>query len=377
MDKLSAIGKTVTVMATAYGVAVAGAQLLLYTRGSNSPVLFALYLCGQSWVEGVFFITLAAILLICKRHFGSLEGAARAIGSGFRIERRSMLSAKPLYALLLLSLSLVFVEQSVLVFRYRQFFWSQVAKKKYIEHYAQIIDDFTRVGRVNDAYNLLDYVMSTSGGTSESGRLQSRFLALRVLRARSAQLFASASVGSWNPISQRFSFFKLAEAVRLNPQNYEAADKLRVERDLLEHKFLQADLQAICGSAGHVENAKYFATALVEAKLRWIDDGGKRECVHDFQKMRDSWELDSVNCILAVSEFAKRPYDSENLSKDVPACIQDDQIREESVSIYEIESKRMTANEDRKVDRDEEPALVKVWQTLVTRPWARLFESDS
>jgi hypothetical protein len=315
--KLERVGKIVGVIFTA---SIAVAQYLLLSRSPTKPVHFAVYLLGQAWLE--FFIV---IFGICAYGLGRIL-MKRYGPFAFRFSPRSLINALLKPAVLIpvaisMILALITVDHLYYLFRARQFFWMTNSRKAYARQYMQTIDVMSEVGRITDALNLTDTVLESLGTNSEAAYLSERQRVLKAAVARSQQLGQVEGGASWNPVSDRASYFRLIEALRVNPQNYEAAERLRSRLSAID-RWLPADLHTLCASNGSIANIRVHILSFQELQFRWAQVGGQSNCDSGAaaQGLRNAWLLEDGKCLLAVSEWTKTPFDFDHRATAQPKC---------------------------------------------------------
>jgi hypothetical protein len=194
--------------------------------------------------------------------------------------------------------------------RARKYFWTRLARDAYALRYISRVDDLDRCKRVQDAHELASHIAISVKGTSYERALNGRISELGLLIERANALRGGRTAGFakvWNPVADRQTFFKLAEAVRLNPQDAEAADILAKLVQRLTGDLIKADVETLCG-AGSGEMRGVSAPRL-ELELRRVELNGAVDCAGAQSKLERAWSLPQVSCILAVSRQAFAPFD--------------------------------------------------------------------
>ena len=197
--------------------------------------------------------------------------------------------------------------------RARALYWTQLSRPAYATRDLARIGRLARTGRVNQAYTLASTTYRVLKDTPEeyvfAGVMES--LAARLSRARTLRRELSpASARSWNPIAQRQRYFELAEAVRLNPEDYTAADALGMMRTGLMEHGIPADARALCSPTAVAPQRRTVSPLESEIRIQNLKtatevSSGVSDCV---RSLRARWELGRVGCILAISRRTRQPF---------------------------------------------------------------------
>lgn len=318
MRTLEKLEKLLAIIGSIFAGSVAVAQIILLKGDRSKPTHFAIYLLSQTGPEVVLLLLLILMYWAARQCI---------VSESVQIVRQSRLRLA-VFGLVALVLLTAFGAEIFYFARARRAFWTWISTKAYVESYKKQIDNLARTGRLKEAYDLLQTVVDTSSTAAAEKTLEARRIALAAALKRSDQLYDRAGTGSWNPITQRREYGELVEAVRVNPQNYQAADRLERQVKLLERSFLPRDLKTICASGGDLNNFSGYATSFIEARLRWIEQGQNPNCLNRLQDLRDAWQLDSVECILAVSSSTRTAFSENESVKQKVQCLNNKRLYE-------------------------------------------------
>src|SRR4051812_25114941 len=233
MLSIDKIGTLLKVGGLLYALFV-GIAAYLVSKGVDDVSHFGLYLIGQTWVE-------LAVVLICYLIYRQHSENVAKIWSVVR-SHPAALGARNYFGLGMLLLSfVVFATAGYALLRARIEFWGGECRAAYANRNSERIVELIAAGRIGDAYKLAKTTHDALSGSSESGYVDHRLNKLTGAIQRSEKLTKQIAGGAWNPITERSAYFGIAEAVRVNPQNYAAADKLRAMLGPLTATYLPAD----------------------------------------------------------------------------------------------------------------------------------------
>jgi hypothetical protein len=316
---LDRVEKTATLIGIFYSLVVFGSRVLTNNEAvAESSLVF--YLVRQAWIEVIVLFGLIGVLLVYRRmHF---RFAPSEQTSRFPVRVRVFLAFFQWILILFLSYCAVFSMYQFI--RARHFFWTKASTRSFVEVYRERIDSLGRNGRIEDADDLINMVRNVLGRSATTAILEGRRRRIELAIKRSHILVESTepTAGTWNPISQRSAYFKLVEAIRVDPQNLQAAERLRRYLTGLKPLLLR-DIDSICSQKGDRHTMKLLATSLDDASLIWGNASqGRRPCNTYLQDLRSSWSVSDVECLLQISDAARAPSDDErSLTSTVP-CLQ-------------------------------------------------------
>ena len=264
----------------------------LSTANAEEFTGLSLYLLGQATFEVAIVLTLTLLYYVTRWTL-----AVR----GEEVQRGPLL-----IVVLLASATLVWPAYQIA--RARYFFWTTLARESYVIQQLSRIDDLTGQMRIVDANEQASAVAKVLAGTryaSEVGYRQDR---LQLTIAVSDQLSREARTSwgrRWNPVSERRMFFRLVEAVRINPQNAEAAEVLSRLVIALD-RAIEGDVQLLCGnsSLGLVSQAATMSLLELEMRQSEVKAGGGCKAARPI--IERSWSLGQVKCVIQQSEQARR-----------------------------------------------------------------------
>lgn len=219
---------TAAVVAALAASATLVAQFTISTGDEADLRRFFLYQLGQARFD---FLCLFALAILGRLLFGS-EAVRTFLTSPLAMLRTSQgglhlynCAAMAFGLMLLASL----VGNGVSLIRTRGVFWTDLVQRSYVETVLADVDRLARSGRVHDAYALAGQGRRVLSHESDQSRIDNRFsdLSIRVeLSRRLSQRHRRLSAEAWDPVTQRSAFFANAEAVRLDPQNFQAVELL-------------------------------------------------------------------------------------------------------------------------------------------------------
>jgi hypothetical protein len=291
------------IVALLWGAAVFVAECIVIAERPSSVTHFALYLLGSAWVEVVFLIGVYLLYRIIRFLGPRIILTFRTATFGWHRKTARALSLA-IASLLCVLLAVGLTTAVYFLATARVTFWTELTKKAYVQKYASRIDALAYSGRITDAYRLTQAVVKSLGDSSESQLLHRRLSKLQAEYLWSESLGARSSGQAWNPITQRRYFFYLVEAVRINPQNYAAADMLKKQTSQIK-QFLKIDATGICRSSGKLANFSGKATSNLEFQLRWQESGSN--CDEAESHLERAWEIASIEKILRLSEATRAP----------------------------------------------------------------------
>jgi hypothetical protein len=286
---------------------VVGITKILTAQYGDKPIHLAMYLLSSTWIEVVTLVCLLILYFTIKWIYLKWKTATSVEGSWFEDMLKPHFLAP---ALLSVVLVVILSIQLFYLARARRYFWTYLCITAYVENYKLQIDQLAAAGRITDAYNLNVLVMQMLPNRPEREYVERRRAALKARTTWSTKLVEGRTFRTWNPVTQRDSYYRLLEAIRINPQNYAAAEMMKQLIAPLENQYIKDDLNSLCGTNGNVDNFKGFATPRVEAKYRWSEIGGNGEagCRRQLDDMSSAWNLRHAHCILRVSDATRLPF---------------------------------------------------------------------
>jgi hypothetical protein len=197
--------------------------------------------------------------------------------------------------------------------RARWLYWSQLSRPAYAMRDLGRITRLARTGRTGQAYSVAATANGVLKGTPQedlfSGLVTS--LGTRMARARELKGDMSASEAHmWNPLAHRQRYFELAEAIRLNPEEFAAAEALRIMRTGLIENALPADVRALCSPSAGSPQRRTLTVLESEIRSEELKAAGStpratERCVNSVSA---PWALARVGCLLAISRRAQQPF---------------------------------------------------------------------
>ena len=312
VDTAANVWKVVVAVA---GVAILVAQILLQTDDPGGVRQFAIYLVAHTWQEAIVVAVLYSVFWLILKQRKAFPRLAR-----LRRDRAAVASA---VCILALGISLLW--PLYLFTRARFYFWTHLTRKAYVEEHRAEVHSLLEEGRPAEAFDVATKISGAFKGTPEARYLDTAVRTLQIINERSGQLSQAApGTAGWNPISQRKLYFQVAESVRLNPQNYGAADILKEMVQKIENG-LKIDEASICTSGGNLAAFRGWTTALVEAEARWTEAGSVEACPSVFRRRASSaWQLERARCLIAASDHTRLPaakrVRGNALLASLPAC---------------------------------------------------------
>jgi hypothetical protein len=323
MHKLELIQKVFAIGASVFGVLSALAFFVVPGADEIRFRYFAVFLVRT----GIF--DLVAFAVACGLAWAMLQLVRRALAGEFSdgLSWTAHQHRPAVVWLGALAIAIGFLALPTFhVLRARWMYWTQLSRPAYAGHDLARVTRLAGTGRIGQAYTLANTTYAVLKSTPEqedfSGAVVS--LAARVSRARSLKGENSpAAARSWNPISQPERYFELAEAVRLNPEEYAAADALQIMRASLIRDALPADARAVCSPSTVSPRRRTVSPLEAEIRIQRLKaSGGTASGVSDCgQSLRARWALDRVGCILAISHRTRQPFTNDEEDGWSPATL--------------------------------------------------------
>jgi hypothetical protein len=293
--------KRLTTVATVAGLVFSAASFiawaLLPKDGSPGTKVFALYLMKEAFPDVIVLTALYGLVRLGRRSI-ALRTMLRNPLTTLRAQSGGLELRQVASALLLVGVALTIVFHGFYLFKARSYYWRALVGYGYVERAAYRVDELAGSGRVVDAFRLASETNHVVGQAAGSGRLRRRLLFLQGRIERSDELYSSYTnldVQQWNPVTQDAAYFAYAEALRLNPQNYAAAEALtamakRLDRDL------QSDASSLCRGHGP------FRTLSVLASEDFSVDTSRGRCQEDAtSQLSGLWKQYDVDGLLKAS----------------------------------------------------------------------------
>jgi hypothetical protein len=316
MSTLEKVEKLLKIGGAVYAAFVGIATFLVF-KNVDDVSHFALYLVSQTWVE---LAAAAAVYLLVRAHRDRVVELWRTL----RLRPYEFRGTSALGLILLVAAFAAFLAAGGRLLRARADFWGGACRAAYAYHNSVRVVILVQSGRVADAYQLARTTQNALKGAAESGYVDRRLIKLTGALQRSEQLARQVAGGAWNPISDRGAYFAIAEAVRVNPQNYGAADKLHAMLQPLVNTYLPVDAVGICAPGFSVGNFRGRATSILEAQRRRASasreaglpcrgdtsacgDAEKRFCQIVAGELQNAWAIDLIQRTLKTSDNTRSP----------------------------------------------------------------------
>jgi hypothetical protein len=347
------IGQAWKAIGAVFAAAVAVSQYLLWSRNDQTPIHFAVFLVGQTWLEVLVIGGVWVLYAVAKSVVNRIKTATAGQRTSWTLAQFSSIRVlAPLVSCI--ALALLTINNLLYLARARHYFWTESGRKAYVYYYTPTIDMLADSGRVTDAANLTDLVVSTLGNNSEGELLARRRRLLQGAVRRSNDLARADIQSEWNAVGDRMSYFRLLEAVRLNPENYLAADILKRRIALLSN-YLTKDAASICSARGNFGHFKGFATSYIEAVVRWSDYVSIQSCGtgQEQKAIIEAWRLQAAQCYVDISDSTKKPFSPDSSSVELSHC---SRMSDYKPFTAELEDARDTEDDN--------------WYDFVESPWS-------
>lgn len=205
-----------------------------------------------------------------------------------------------LATLLCLAVLLSLLVHAFFLIRARSYFWRFLLQKSYVETTIGRVDKLGDAGRIQEAYALATEAQRVLKDEADQTRITNRVLDLAARAEGSAglsQRYRRPDPYVWNPITQRIYYFANAEALRLNPQNYQAAEVLRNLYDRVVPE-MSSDIERICGNGN--SSARLQTVSALEYEIFTSTTHG--DCRSAARALVNGiWQPERVKAIMAQS----------------------------------------------------------------------------
>lgn len=298
------IGRVVPIFTAAAALASIIALVTLSTNDAADLRRFSVYAVGQASIDLVCLLVLLALAWLSFRSMTLRKlirhpiTALRTTSGRFNLHN---CGAAALCALLLISLAI----NGYGLLRVRGVFWKYLLQKAYVEDVLAEVDQLSTSGRIHDAYALAGQARRILSDEADEGRISNRFrdLSVRVeWSKRLSQRYLFPNAEAWNPTTNRRAYFANAEAVRLDPQNFQAVEVLnglysRVV-DGIAH-----DIDQLCGPG---RSRIFEATSVLESEI--FLDRNHRSCKQAASQWLDSiWQPERIQTLLEAAKEVRTP----------------------------------------------------------------------
>jgi hypothetical protein len=280
----------------------AGALIALITLNTSDAEdlrRFSIYALGEAVPDLVALVAIWFIAGLALRSKGFRALVKRPLES-LRTQDGGIDLRNSVTTLLCLAVALSLVVHAFFLVRARAYFWRFLLEKSYVEGTIARVDKLGNAGRVQDAYALATQAQRVLKDEADQSRITNRVLdlAARVEGSRGlSQRYRRPDPLVWNPITQRIYYFANAEALRLNPQNYQAAEVLRNLYDRVDTE-MSSDIDRLCDDA--TTSARLQTVSVLEYEtFRSTTHGDCRSAARVL--VNGIWQPEAVKTILAQS----------------------------------------------------------------------------
>jgi hypothetical protein len=297
---LDFVDKALKVSRSVYVAIAAIVAVIVANQADARRSRFTIYVIGRLWIECVLIATLWLLYVFCRRLvIKAQEHRVEGPVSKTAMTRVAVLS------LANLALLLALVPPLVYIVKVRYFLWKNAVLSSYVETAKAHIDEQAKTGALNSAQHTLEIVSEVTKNTAYQSRLDYRRAKLLAMINRSNDLDRT-SMGQINYVTQRSAFFSLVEAVRLNPENSDAADRLKDQVQIVK-TYLSEDANAICNGGGDLRSFTGKAVAMIEAQSFWERHGASDNCKQSVKDdLFDGWGIAAISCILERNDALRR-----------------------------------------------------------------------
>jgi hypothetical protein len=291
------IEKIVKIGGGIFGALAGAAKLAVAFESPSKSSHYLVSLASQTWVELLFAAIVFAMYWGVRMWKRILPQRGQKLAwSGFLNVQRAVPFAVGFLLLCNLAGPVYYFADE------RWTYWSQMARASYADSYKVRIDDLAAKGRIEDAHQLAATVFAALGDHPERHDIQARLNVLSRATARSKEL-TQKSRETWNSVTDRAAYFRLVEAVRIDPQNYSASAEVKLMKQNVEQR-IKNDLKNICSGNG-LENFRGWTLSLLEAKIMLAESESSDHCMENEAYLRNSWGFDGVDCILKYSDSTR------------------------------------------------------------------------
>jgi hypothetical protein len=282
--------------------------LSITTQPDETAANFYLFAAKESWFE-----TMCLFGVLCAFWWRTtLWSGAMTLNTWFE-KQSSDLVVRVLLLGVIALLALRLGTDVGDVVRARHYFWTRLAAAAHSQQMVTNVEVLARSGRTRDALAAAEVSLPAVRSEYQRSRVLRRVARLKGLVERSNSLMPPDHWSHWNPVSDRPMYFELLEALRVDPQNYAAADKLReVVPNLV--KDIHEDVNTICGSSGALGNFRGRSTTYLEAKIHWMTVGGTSACRTLEDQLRAAWAVSAAWQVLSRSDTTRRPLSADEWS---------------------------------------------------------------
>lgn len=282
-------------------IALAMAFVTLNTGDADDQKRFAVYVVSKALLDVTVLAGLGVLAWIGIRSKG-LRSLLTKPSDVLVGANGGLVIRNALVTVLLLCVVGGLVLNGYFLVRARTYFWRFLLQKSYVEGTLERVDSLGHEGRIQDAYNLATKAQRVLTDKADRGRIGNRTFDLTVRvegSRRLSQRYRRPDPVEWNPITERSYYFGNAEALRLNPQNYEAYDILANLHDRLGAE-MEADAVRLCAQGSTFQTVSVLESEVFRTKAH-------SDCaVHSRSFVKGIWHPDAVGALLAKSREIAR-----------------------------------------------------------------------
>jgi hypothetical protein len=286
LEKFSSVSKSL------YAIVAGIAALIIASETQARNARFALYVISRCWIESIVIVTIWLGFLLTRKLARRLREQEKfPTFHVLRDPRVLILSLGLLGSVFTLFPPLAYI----VALRYE--FWTSEVRDSYARSVKSTIDGNASVGKLDSALDEANIAIDVLKGTGDEEDFSNRFAHLTAAIDRSHSLDESTT-DQWNFVSERSRLFALTEAVRLDPENSNAADHLSRAVGVLS-KYLQDDTRTLCSLQSIPQTFAGKALALVEARDLWSRFSSTKDCLEQVQlTVIDGWGIDNISCLI-------------------------------------------------------------------------------